>query len=128
MKKTAELNINEYIMLAEEKVGYVGDLRYQRSYEKSGEFEILAFEQAKEPHFTYTYNWLEEADTPDGAVLGYFFIKLTDTKFYNNKTMKFEVIAGVQDEKEKNSHLHIRFRNEETGKYLKAYAFPVLNW
>lgn len=131
MKKTSELNINEYIMLAEEKVGHVGELEFQtfsKRYEDAGNFEILAFVQAEDPHFTYRHKLIEEADTPDGAELGHFIIKFTDTEFYNNKIMKFKVTACVQTEDGQNSWLYIYNINAETGKKLKAYKFPMLNW
>lgn len=131
MKKISELNINEYIMLAEEKVGFIGNMEYASTNkygEYAGQFEILAFEHAAEPHFTYSFWKYEEEETPNGAVLGYFFIRLFDTKFYNNKTIKAEVHAYVQNEEGANSRLFISTKNEDTGKYLKAYQFPILNW
>ena len=133
MKKTNELNINEYVMLAQEKVGYIGEIEFQspasyRKCENPGQFEILAFEQHENPHFEYKFWKHEKDDTPDGAVVGYYFIKFIDTKFYNNKVMKFKVSAYVQDDKGTNSRLYIWNNNEETGKWLKAYQFPILNW
>lgn len=131
MKKTSELNINEYIMLAEEKVGFVGNMEYASTNkygEYAGLFEILAFEQAAEPHFKYSFWKYEKEDTPDGAVLGYFFIRLFNTKFYNNRVVKVEVRAYVQDKEGTNSRLFVSTKDEDTGKNLKAYQFPILNW
>lgn len=129
MMKTNELNINDYIKLAEEKIGYVGELRFQsKNNEYAGKFEILGFEPNENPQFTYSHWSYEEDDTPDGARLGYFTIKLTDTKFYNNKIMKFKVNAYVQSREGRDNRLFISTKNEVTGKYLKAYEFPILNW
>lgn len=132
MKKTNELDINYYVELAKREVGSVHDLEFQsmsKYGEKAGTFEILEFEEV-EPKFTYSYWKNKENDTPDGAIIGYFKIKLSDTKFYNGKTFRFEVKAYVQssDTGEVNDRLFISNKNADTGKWLKAYDFPILNW
>lgn len=132
LKKTNELNINDFIKLAEDNVGLIGDLEFEtqsRQGEIAGTFEILGFEKSENPKFTYTVHWLEDDETPNGADLGVYTIKLTNTKFYNGKTFRFKVTAYVQDEdRGTNEMLHISTLNEDTGKYLKAYCFPILNW
>jgi hypothetical protein len=132
MKKATELDINYYVKLAKDKVGHIGNLTFEtfsRQGEIAGKFEILDFEASEPPHFTFNY-WMHERDnTPDGAVLGTYTIKLTETKFYNGKTIKVEVRAYVQDgDGKQNDHLFISTYNLLTGKRLKAYHFPILNW
>ena len=129
MKKTNELNINHYVELAKSKVGLVGDLEFQSRRDGfAGHYEILEFEEHEEPHFNFSVWWLEEDDTPNGAKVGYYIIKLTDTKFYNNKTIKCEVHAYVQDDEGLREDLYISTKNEYTGKYLKAYTFPIIDF
>ena len=128
MYKTNELDINYFVQLAKEKVGYIGDLEFQSfKNEKAGKFEILNFEKVEDPTFTFSYWRFKEADTPNGAILGTYTIKLTDTKFYNGKTFEFEVHAYVQNENGLIDMLFINNVNLETGKQLKAYKFPLLN-
>ena len=129
MKTTSELDINYYVNLASEKVGYVGNLRFQttKNYlEKAGTFEILDFTPYEKPSFYFCSNCYRENDTPTGADLGVYRIRITDSKFYNGKTIRFKVVADVQSKKGMSDDLFIIEINEDTGKRLKAYTFPVL--
>ena len=58
MKKSTELDINYYVNLAAEKVGYIGDLEFKtfsKRSEKAGTFEILEFTPYENPNFYADY-------------------------------------------------------------------------
>lgn len=134
--KTAELDINEFVRFAESHVGETHDLEYQtfsKRGEPAGKYEIIGFEPLDNPHFEYRYWKHAENDTPDNAELGYYYIKISDSKFYNGKTIKARVVAYVQTEDKdgnyyKTKALYIYNVNEETGKGLKAYQFGILDF
>lgn len=128
MKKTEELDINYYVELAKREIGKTHDVKYESDYrKKAGEFTVLSFE---EENPAFTYNWIQhkEDDTPDGAELGYYRVRINNTKFYNGKEIRVRVKAYVQDYKGLNDHLFISTKDENTGKWLRAYTFPILNW
>lgn len=135
---TPELNINEFIKYAESHVGEVHELEYQTFSKRdqyAGKYEIISFEPSDDPHFTFNYWKYKEDDTPSGAELGYYYIRIFDSKFYNGKTIKAKVTAYVQTEERMNTGnwfktkaLFINNANEETGKRLKAYAFGIIDF
>lgn len=133
--KENELNINEFVKYAENHVGETHELKFQsKRGEYAGKYEILNFE-AYEPHFTYRYWSCEGEKEPDGAKLGFYTIKITDSKFYNGKTIKVAVHAYVQecddmrtDDWYKTKQLYISNINEATGKTLRAYEFGIIDW
>ena len=128
LKKTNELDINYFIKLAENEVGKTYDLEFQSfRLEKAGKFTILSFEE-NEPQFKFKYWKHKDDDTPDGADLGYYRVRLYGTKFYNGKEIRVRVSAYVQNEQRGiNDMLFINNYNEDTGKCLKAYKFPIIN-
>lgn len=131
-----QLNINDYIEYAKSHVGEVHDLQFQtlsKRAQAAGKFEILDFVESENPHFDYSFWRFKEAQTPDEADLGYYFVKMIDTKFYNNKIIKVPVIAYVQhcdgaSECFKTKALFISHVNAETNKTLKAYSFGILDF
>lgn len=126
-----ELDLQYYVNLAKEQVGTTHDLEFQSASkwgQKAGEFEILAFEEKNAGWKLNNYYLGRGQEVIIGADLGTFTIRFKDTKFYNGKVMQFHVQAYVQDKNGVNDHLFIRNVNEESGKGLKAYTFPILNW
>lgn len=129
MLKTNELDINYFVKLAEAKEGFIGDLEFQSNRaDAAGKFEIIKFEKLEEPKFRYSFWRYAEEDTPNRADVGIYTVKLSGTKFYNGRVLKFKVSAYVQDEDGVNDRLYISNTNEATGKTLRAYQFPILNW
>lgn len=128
----SELDIREFIGFAKEHVGEKNTLMFRNDFDKSGMYEILDFEEDGDPRFEYHYWRHEEALTPDSAVLGYYKIRLTETKFYNGRTFWFPVSAYVQDNKEgwviKTKALYISSTPRENGKMLRAYSFPIIDF
>lgn len=133
-----ELDINEYVGFAASHVGETRELEFQtfsKRGEAAGKYEILDFEKDENPRFTYHYWRHEENRTPDSAVLGWYKIRLTETKYYNGKTFWFPVTAYVQDEyKPEGDHarktrdLFINNAPRETNKRLKAYEFGIIDF
>ena len=134
MLKVDELDINEYIGYAAAHVGEVGDLEYQtfrNRNEAAGKYEILDFEVDENPRFGYNY-WMHERDkTPTVAILGWYKIRLFNTKYYNGKTFWFPVTAYVQSYwsgdvyKTKSLHINNAPRGRNT---LRAYQFDILDY
>lgn len=125
-----ELDLQYYVNLAKEQVGITHVLWFQsdaKCGQKAGEFEILAFEKKNARWKLGDYYLKRGQEVILGADLGTFTIRFKDTKFYNGKVMQFHVQAYVQDKKGVNDYLFIRNVNEESGKRLKAYKFPILN-
>ena len=98
-----------------------------RSGEIAGKFEIIDFVEDN-AHFDYGFWKHEENETPDTAKLGYYVVKITETKFYNGKTIRVPVSAYVQDEKGITKALFINNVNLDTGKALKAYEFGIIDF
>ena len=126
-----ELDLQYYVNLARKQVGTIHDLRFQsnaKCRQKAGEFEILDFEEKNARWELNDYYLRIGQEIITGADLGTFTIRFKNTKFYNGKVMRFHVQAYVQDKNGVNDHLFICNINEESGKGLKAYEFPILNW
>ena len=126
-----ELDINFYMECAKSHVGEVNNLDFQafgRRGEPAGQYEILEFIPAEAPAFTYTYKRFEDDQTPDGADLGFYMVRIFNTKFYNGKTFRVPVTAYVQDKGHITKALHVSSVNADTGKALKAYEFPIIDW
>ena len=126
-----ELDLQYYVNLARKQVGTIHDLQFQSDAkwgQKAGEFEILDFEEKNARWKLNNYYLGMGQEVVAGADLGTFTIRFKNTKFYNGKVMRFHVQAYVQDKNGVNDHLFIRNVNEESGKGLKAYDFPILNW
>lgn len=126
-----ELNLQYYIDLAAKQVGKTHELRFQnraKRSQKAGEFEILGFEE-KNAGWKLNDFYLERGqEVITGADLGTFTIQIHDTKFYREKIMRFKVQAYVQDKNGINDHLFVSTVDEESGRRMKAYMFPILNW
>lgn len=125
MKKSHELDVNNYANLAAEKVGFIGEIKFQtlsRWFEKAGTYEILDFTPYEKPSFTFNHWRYREDDTPTGIDLGVYTIRITESKFYNGKTIRVKVSAFLTDDS-----LYIWNYNVDTGKSLKAYRFPFVN-
>ena len=128
MLKTNQLDINYFVALAESHVGEVHDLDYQSSRsDYAGKYEILDF-TPDNPHFTYDHWTNRENDTPDGAKLGYYLVKFSETKFYNGKSIRVPVSAYVQEDDKITKALFINNVNLDTGKTLRAYEFSILDF
>lgn len=130
MFKINELDINYFVKLAESHVGEIHELKYQSDSkygEIAGKVEILEF-TPDNPHFDYNFWRHEEDQTPDTAKLGYYLVKITESKFYNGKTIRVPVSAYVQDEKGITKALYINNVNSDTGKQLRAYKFGILDF
>ena len=126
-----ELDLQYYVNLARKQIGKTYDLRFQsdaKCRQKAGEFEILDFEEKNARWELNDYYLRIGQEIITGADLGTFTIRFKNTKFYNGKVMRFHVQAYVQDKNGVNDHLFIGDVNEESGKGLKAYRFPILNW
>ena len=125
-----ELDINYFVGLAESHVGEIHDLKFQSGSkygQVAGKFEILAF-TADDPCFTYDYWMNEENRTPDGAHLGYYTVKITESKFYNGKTVRVRVSAYVQEKGKITKALYVDNLNYDTKKSLRAYRFGILDF
>ena len=139
MFKTNELDINYFVELAKSHVGEIHDLEFQthsKRGEAAGKYEILSFTE-ENPHFTMHYFRNKGDDTPDGADLGYYTIRITESKFYNGKVIRVPVQAYVQAKDRINladgeyhitKALFINNVNLDTGKSLKAYEFGIIDW
>ena len=128
MLKTNELDINYFVELAKNHVGEIHDLEYQSfRAERAGKYEILEF-TPDNPHFKYSYWRYLEEDTPNDADLGYYLVKITESKFYNGKTIRVPVSAYVQSDDKITKALFINNVNLDTGKTLKAYKFGILDF
>lgn len=126
-----ELDLQYYVNLARKQVGTIHNLQFQSDAkwgQKAGEFEILDFEEKNARWKLNNYYLGMGQEVVAGADLGTFTIRFKNTKFYNGKVMRFHVQAYVQDKNGVNDYLFIRNVNEESGKGLKAYDFPILNW
>lgn len=131
-----ELDTNEFAEYAAQHIGETHNLEFQGNRkigEIAGKYEILDFEKLDNPKFIYYYWKHEEEGTPDGLNVGFYKIRLTDTKYYNGKTFWFPVTAYVQDtyrreEVSKTKALHILNAPRETGKTLKAYEFGIIDY
>jgi hypothetical protein len=128
MFKINELDINYFVKLAESHVGEIHNLKFQ-SYraDYAGKYEILEF-VPDNPHFDYNYWMSREDETPDTAKLGYYLVKITESKFYNGKTIRVPVSAYVQEDDKITNALYIGHVNLDTGKSLKAYQFGILDF
>lgn len=129
-----ELDINYFVELAKSHVGEIRELAFVKRCEKAGQYEIVDYIPA-EPRFEY-FAFTEKDKTPTNAFVGYYKVRLINSKFYNGKTFTFPVHAGVQDKYfgEKFNEVAkvskaIRIYTEvvETGKTLKAYEFPTID-
>lgn len=130
MKHISELDINYFVELARSHVGEIHDLEFQsmnKCGEIAGKYEIVDFEE-NNPRFEYEFWKNEENETPDTAKLGYYLVKITETKFYNGKTIRVPVSAYVQDKKGITKALYIYNINADTGKALKAYEFGIIDF
>lgn len=126
-----DLDINYFMELAKNHVGEVHNLEFQTFSKRdqyAGKYEILDFIPAEEPKFDYSHWSYEEDQTPNEADLGYYMIKISDSKFYNGKTIKVHVTAYVQDDKGITKALYIWNVDENTGKRLKAYEFGIIDY
>ena len=135
MFKAEELDINYFVDLAASHVGEVHTVGFQtmaKYGEEAGKFEILEYIE-EDPHFTFRY-WLNrDNNTPDGAKLGYYRVKLTGTKFYNGKIFRVPVSASVQGSKKEDEgkilkEIFVESKNADTGKWLKAYEFGFIDF
>lgn len=133
----SELDINEFMGYAAEHIGEVHELQFQsfsKRSEYAGKFEILDFEKAENPQFTYDYWKYRDEKTPSGADIGYYKIRITDSKFYSGKTFWFPVSAYLQYQDPntgkvyKSKELFISNAPRETNKRLKAYEFGIIDW
>lgn len=125
-----ELDLQYYVNLAKEQVGITHVLWFQSDAkwgQKAGEFEILGFEEKNAGWKLNDFYLKRGQEVITGADLGIFTIQFHDTKFYKEKIMRFKVQAYVQDKNGTNDHLFISTVDEESGKGLKAYRFPILN-
>lgn len=130
MFKINELDINYFVKLAESHVGEIHDLKYQSDSkygEIAGKFEILEF-VPDNPRFDYSHWTTRENETPDHAELGYYLVKITESKFYNGKTIRVPVSAYVQEHDKITKALFINNVNLDTGKGLRAYSFGILDF
>lgn len=130
MLKINELDINYFVALAKSHIGEIHDVEFQsmsRCGEIAGKFEIIDFVEDN-AHFGYEFWKNEENETPDTAELGYYVVKITETKFYNGKTIRVPVSAYVQDETGITKALYIGNINLDTGKALKAYEFGIIDF
>ena len=128
MFKINELDINYFVKLAESHVGEIHDLEFQSfRTDYAGKYEIIEF-TPENPHFDYHFWRNREDETPDTAVLGYYLVKITESKFYNGKTIRVPVSAYVQDDDKITKALFISNLNLDTGKCLKAYKFGILDF
>ena len=135
MKNTQELDLQYYINLAKSKVGYKGELNFQtfsKCDEFAGEFEVLSFKESNEPQFLYPAEWVQKKkhieDCPNAAELGYFTIKLKNTKIYKNREFTCKVQAYVQNDEGLTDRLYISNEPIELKKRMRCYSFPILNW
>lgn len=130
-----ELDIHDFVEYAKAHVGEKHALEFQ-DYKKgdqiAGYFEILDFEQDSNPEFVFHHWRSEEENTPDGARVGCYRVRLTGTKFYNGKTFTVPVTAYVQHERAgyvfKTKALFVSNVPNETGKRMKAYSFGILDF
>lgn len=130
MFKINELDINYFVELAESHVGEIHALEYETPSKRdqdAGKFEILDFTPVN-PHFGYTFWKYEEDQTPNTAKLGYYLVKITESKFYNGKTIRVPVTAYVQSDDKITKALYIDTENLDTGKRLRAYSFGILDF
>ncbi|MGN0950117.1 MAG: hypothetical protein ACI4OH_05170 [Mitsuokella sp.] len=134
-REESELNLEDYLNSAREKVGKTYPLEYlsrSKQGQKAGEFEILAFEE-KNAHWFYNDvfdHWDGEKnyyiEVVHGAKLGFYTIKFHNTKFYKEKTMRFPV-WGFVESRGKGDFLRIWANIDGTDKRLRAYDFPSLD-
>lgn len=130
MFKINELDINYFVKLAESHVGEIHDLGYETDSKRgeiAGKFEILEF-TPDNPHFGYSFWRYKKDQTPNNAELGYYLVKITESKFYNGKTIRVPVSAYVQEEKGITKALFIDTLNLDTGKRLRAYSFEIIDF
>jgi hypothetical protein len=131
MKNAKDLDLNYYLGLAAAKVGYKGKLQFQtmsRWGEAAGDFEILDFKPYPDAQFTFTFWKAKQDQTPDGAKLGTYTIKLSNSKFYSGRIFECYVSAYVQNDDGLNDQLYVDNQDVNTKKRMKAYEFPILNW
>lgn len=131
MKHISDINISEWMEIAQSNVGNTFDLGFQtlsKYGEVAGQFEILSFQPDEDPKFKYTYWKHEEQQTPDGLELGVYEIKLLNTKQNNGKIFHFKVSAFFSElGGHYNESIYISTKRLEDNKYLKAYEFGFLN-
>lgn len=127
MKKTSEINVQEWTKKASDVVGTVRNLDFQTSTkfgEIAGQYEILSFTPCENQKFTFSHWTQEKNDTPSGLELGFYKIKFHNTKKYNGKEFTFMVKAFFSEKM--GDSLYISTKKEEDEKGLLSYKFGFI--
>lgn len=128
-KKTADINIQEWLDRVQELVGTIRELKYQSKSGVAGNIEIVSFTPYAEPIIGYG-SWHKniENDTPQDIKLGVYEIRFIDTEKYRNKVIGFEVEAYFSDYHGYSESLYISNKRQDTGKRLQAYEFGFIDY